>query len=1045
MTYAAIGNDKYIITVKVFRDCDGTAQNINQINLAVESNCGLTQSYSLPFIDSNEVSQICNSQLLQSACRGGTLPGIQEYIYSDTIYISSDCDYYTLSLTDSSRNAGNANLQNPSLQNMYVPATIYTASYPGNSSPCFTARPVPYFCAGSQVTYGLGLIEPDGDSLVFSLEDPLSGPFIQVPFQNGYSANDPLITANGFNINSQTGQLSFTPSNPGIFSIVILCKEYDRNTGQIKGSIRRDFEVIITNCSNQPVNALSGMIAVVHGDAVQLDCFTMNICEGGSFSFDATYTDPDTGDVLTATFSNPISGLSMTTSGPNPLIANISGVIPLMGGNNYLLNVQVSDGACPMEGTQFFSYLFNVIPNVELVSDRTVICENQMAQIVAKGGTEFSWYTMVNPGDSIPLTQGINIFEDPAHTDTATVLPLTTTTYIAVNNLSASCKNRDTITVYVVPDFNINISASSQFACLPQSLQVNANATAGSGSSQFSYQWYPASQFSNDTIASPIFSSGTTGTYQIMVEVESGDGCRKSDTALVNIASTPALDITAIIADTLVCNSASTQLGIVINSAISTSTNLNYTWISSSAGTSVSNNSALNPVLTATEPADVTVIVSDQTGTCSDISSVHVGVRGVFSLSEDSICQGSSAASNILTNSSGGTWLVNPATPAFDDAALTFNANQATEGSYIISYVNGAPCFDTVSKILMVTGLANITIASPSLTHSDICKNEPSMILMASPSGGVWSGSAAISGSVFQTSMAQEGDHFVNYTIIDADGCFSRANDTIRVNPVPVADFVADRTTGCSPACINFNSVSGISSGTIYSWLWMFDNESVPNGVNCNFCFEEKGDYAAGLICVSDKGCRDTAKKDNYITILPRPKASFQVKPEEVSVLSPVVNIINSSENTNNVHWAIGDESFDNEPENFIYTFNDTGTYYITQIVMNESGCMDSVKQTVRVNPLFTLYVPSAFTPNEDGLNDKFMPGGDGIKTFEMRIFDRWGNLITTIHDFSKDSGWNGKTDGGLFCSQDEYHYKITITIFNGTQQSFIGVILLLR
>jgi gliding motility-associated-like protein len=80
-----------------------------------------------------------------------------------------------------------------------------------------------------------------------------------------------------------------------------------------------------------------------------------------------------------------------------------------------------------------------------------------------------------------------------------------------------------------------------------------------------------------------------------------------------------------------------------------------------------------------------------------------------------------------------------------------------------------------------------------------------------------------------------------------------------------------------------------------------------------------------------------------------------------------------------------------------------------------------------------TIYIPNAFTPNGDHLNEFFLAKGEGIVSFSMNIFDRWGNLLFVSDDVNK--GWNGKIEGGHYMlkgdgddtsQQDVYIWKIS-------------------
>jgi gliding motility-associated-like protein len=97
---------------------------------------------------------------------------------------------------------------------------------------------------------------------------------------------------------------------------------------------------------------------------------------------------------------------------------------------------------------------------------------------------------------------------------------------------------------------------------------------------------------------------------------------------------------------------------------------------------------------------------------------------------------------------------------------------------------------------------------------------------------------------------------------------------------------------------------------------------------------------------------------------------------------------------------------------NTAFTYSDTGSFEVTLQVSNEHGCTDQAVQTIHIGGFVAFYVPSAFSPNEDGLNDVFLPKASGMAPdgFEMRIFDRWGNEI--FFSNSWDKGWDGTIDG---------------------------------
>jgi gliding motility-associated-like protein len=78
----------------------------------------------------------------------------------------------------------------------------------------------------------------------------------------------------------------------------------------------------------------------------------------------------------------------------------------------------------------------------------------------------------------------------------------------------------------------------------------------------------------------------------------------------------------------------------------------------------------------------------------------------------------------------------------------------------------------------------------------------------------------------------------------------------------------------------------------------------------------------------------------------------------------------------------------------FEHQYRDTGWFAVTQIIVTPDGCADTAKIPIYVEPEVLLFVPNAFTPNNDGTNDVFSWGVTGAKTFEMIIFSRWGDEV---------------------------------------------------
>ncbi|HQQ94961.1 MAG TPA: gliding motility-associated C-terminal domain-containing protein, partial [Bacteroidia bacterium] len=104
--------------------------------------------------------------------------------------------------------------------------------------------------------------------------------------------------------------------------------------------------------------------------------------------------------------------------------------------------------------------------------------------------------------------------------------------------------------------------------------------------------------------------------------------------------------------------------------------------------------------------------------------------------------------------------------------------------------------------------------------------------------------------------------------------------------------------------------------------------------------------------------------------------------------------------------------------------------------------CRDTIMKVIKVESDFTAYIPNAFTPNGDGLNDTFYPVMRGVKKFELQIFDRWGTLIFATN--TSEKVWDG-TYQGQDCKQDVYNYKLVLLNNKGEEKMYTGAVMLYR
>jgi gliding motility-associated-like protein len=189
-------------------------------------------------------------------------------------------------------------------------------------------------------------------------------------------------------------------------------------------------------------------------------------------------------------------------------------------------------------------------------------------------------------------------------------------------------------------------------------------------------------------------------------------------------------------------------------------------------------------------------------------------------------------------------------------------------------------------------------------------------------------------------------------------------------------------------------------------------------------------------------GCLGTDEiiKTDLITVTPSPKASFDIEPTTISVLDPQMEVIDLSEGNISCTYYFDDQIF--EGCNFEHTLENIVPQTIRLVVENEFGCSDSEEAEIFLTD-HLIYIPNAFTPDGDGINDFFRPEMLGVVDFKMWIFDRWGTEIFFTED---PKGWNGQgVRDDYYLQNQSYSYKVVITDYGKTNFEYLGSVRLIR
>ena len=286
------------------------------------------------------------------------------------------------------------------------------------------------------------------------------------------------------------------------------------------------------------------------------------------------------------------------------------------------------------------------------------------------------------------------------------------------------------------------------------------------------------------------------------------------------------------------------------------------------------------------------------------------------------------------------------------------------------------------------------------------------------------------------------------YALVVNDGCGTPADTalvTVLMNPVPKVKLVANPTSGCPTLCVSFIDSSKIASGTITEWLWDF-GDSTSTIKNPVACFDAPGKYGISLQVKSDRGCFSSDSIPNMITVFSKPVANFSNTPENATILDPFMQFNDQSTDAVSWLWDFADpySSKIGAGKNPSHAYSEVGTYCPKLLVTNSNNCIDTITRCIDVTPEFAFYIPNAFTPNTNGLNDGFKGSGVGIKIYKMSIYDRWGLVIFLSDDVNET--WDGKSKrNGQLAPQDVYLYKFEITDIFDKPHTYTGHVSLVR
>jgi gliding motility-associated-like protein len=285
---------------------------------------------------------------------------------------------------------------------------------------------------------------------------------------------------------------------------------------------------------------------------------------------------------------------------------------------------------------------------------------------------------------------------------------------------------------------------------------------------------------------------------------------------------------------------------------------------------------------------------------------------------------------------------------------------------------------------------------------------------------------------------------------------FSQDFLNITINPLPHATFSVDDPDGCAPHIANFtSSITNKIDASKVNYTWYFEpNDSLKNqSANQSHEFKKAGLYQVKLKLTTEAPC-DSTIGPMPIDVYPIPVADFIPNPNNSTTKAlprfrfTDLSSVKLNNKISNRIWDFGDEfdtkdtSSDVNPE--YYYPGDTGIYYVSLIVETEHGCRDTMVKPVIITPDILVYIPNVFTPDGAGpqINDKFKIVASGFTSFQVLIFNRWGEKMFESHNI--DDSWDGMYKGEM-AQMDAYVYEVQVTSWSKKLYKYSGTVILTR
>ncbi|MFA9190776.1 PKD domain-containing protein [Flavobacterium sp. FZUC8N2.13] len=701
------------------------------------------------------------------------------------------------------------------------------------------------------------------------------------------------------------------------------------------------------------------------------------------------------------------SPYSISWSGPSGFTSSAATISNLKPGN-YDLSV-TDNGNCPF----FKSYAITEPTDIGIavINKKDISClgsNNGSVDINVTGGTGNYTYNWTKDGAAFAVSQDISNL-GPGN-------------YVVSVTDANNCGPKTASFIIIEPPLLVvSLINKTNVICFGDATgAINVNVTGGTSSvSGYNFAWTGPNGF---TSSNQNLSGIIAGTYNVIVT--DNQSCSKSLT--VSISESTEIKITY--SNTaILCYGAN-------NASITTSISggippYQFTWSNLAETLNQNNLSA----------GDYTILVTDNAG-CKKSQTITIADVPIFTVNpikKDISCFGAHDGS-IALNLVGGKA---PVTLVWNDGSTSgLSRNNLGPGTYTATISDGTACQIVRTFVIQEP---QILVVSASVTNAFDCFNPNSGAIDLLVSGGTapytysWSNAATTE----DLTNVPAGNYLV--TVTDVRGCVKIAQYSLN-RPPPILIGVATKTDiYCDTRAVKQNFTAQVSGGLPpYQLNW---SSGVVSGVN-NEMMTTNQNGTIVLEVTDALGCNANYSFNVDLPSLGSPSYttnSFGFTTYGFYSIEDPVQFTNTA--TNGfiaISWDFGDGSFSNEISP-VHIFKKEGSYSVNQRVTYPLGCDLIYTVTLEIKKGYNLIHPTAFTPNNDGVNDYFTPVFKGLTTIVFNVYDTWGGLIYS-ETGETIKGWDGRIKDKE-AENGNYYFKVTAKTFYGATIKNQGVFVLIK